>query len=305
MKIDVAIQSYKKPESLIYTLFSLHRHCKDSVDTIWINDDRSGGGVIKLYEKLAESGQLHPWKIRIRENRHRMGWWVSFVRGYKPEYCSTRFMLARLFWNFYKTRSIFIDREDMRYQWAIDETNKDFLLLLHDDIEIKQDIVSLLIASVQSLIKPAIVGDLGQCWRCTYNADGCSPEKILAGYRPSSKWPETRKTITDHKWACRVNEWSALISVKAAREIEMKHQVFFGNYDDSGDLGAYWFSLAVSDGYSFFDPLPNKLNRDVYYSHWVDGVTGHSAWVDQGLGRVEYSASQIRYKIFNEYGYKI
>lgn len=305
MKIDVALQSYKKPESLIYTLFTLHKYCADLIDTVWINDDKSGGAALELYLKLDQSKALFPWKIRVRENIHRVGWWVSFVRGYTPKYLKPGFMLKRMAWNLYKNKSIYIAREDMRYQWALDSTDKEYLMILHDDVQMRDDIVSLCLKEMESLTYPAIVGDLGQCWRCEYRHLGCSPEKILAGYRPSTDWPCTQVKNSDHKWACRVNEWCAMVSVRAARTITDKHQVFFGNCDADGDTAAYWFSLAVKDGYEFSDPLPTPSERAKYYLHWADGKTGHSVWVNQGAGKSEYLADEIAQKVLEEFQYDI
>ena len=61
-KIDVAVQSYKKPESLIYTLLSLKKYCGNHIDTIYINDDCSGDDVISCYkdkEFLISKGAKH------------------------------------------------------------------------------------------------------------------------------------------------------------------------------------------------------------------------------------------------------
>lgn len=41
MKIDVAVPSYKKPESLIYTLMTLKKVAGDLIDAVYINDDCS------------------------------------------------------------------------------------------------------------------------------------------------------------------------------------------------------------------------------------------------------------------------
>ena len=48
-KIDVAINSYKKPESLIYTLMTLKKVAADLIDTVYINDDCSDNGAYELY----------------------------------------------------------------------------------------------------------------------------------------------------------------------------------------------------------------------------------------------------------------
>lgn len=303
MKIDVAVQSYRKPESLIYTLLSLHRHSRDAIDTVWINDDRSGGNVLEHYHRLEESGALSPWQIRIRENTCRMGWWVSFVRGYRPAYAGLLFLLKRMVWNWYKNGSAYVQKDDLRYQWALSCTDKKYLLVIHDDIEFKRDIVSVYMASIQAAPDRAIVGDLGQCWRCDFSTQGCNPQKLLSGYRPSPLWPSTKVKASSHAWACRINEWSALLKVEVANKIAEKEKVFFGNYDANGDISAYWFSRVVRAGYSFDDPLSTAESRATHYIHWDGGITGHSAWVDQGKGKMPYDGLRLRGALKREFGY--
>lgn len=303
MKIDVAVQSYKKPESLIYTLLTLHRHSRDKIDVVWINDDRSGGQVLDAYRELAASGALDPWQVRVRENTCRMGWWVSFVRGYKPAYLSLGFKIKRMAWNLYKNGSIYVEKEDIRYQWAITNTDKKYLLVIHDDIEFRGDIASVYLQSIRARKGVTIVGDLGQCWRCDFQAQGCSPQKLLGGYRPSPIWPSTQLNPDSHAWACRINEWSALLDVQAAHDIAQRDKVFFGNFDANGDVSAYWFSRAVAAGYGFDDPLPTQVMRDRYYKHWEGGITGHSAWVDQGKGKSIYDGQHIKKRLDQEFGY--
>ncbi len=303
MKIDVAVQSYRKPESLIYTLFSLHRHSRDAIDIVWINDDRSGGDVLEHYRRLEESGALSPWKIRIRENTCRMGWWVSFVRGYRPAYAGFLFRLKRMAWNWYQNGSAYVQKDDLRYQWALSCTDKKYLLVIHDDIEFKRDIVSVYMSSMEAAPDRAIVGDLGQCWRCDFSAQGCNPQKLLSGYRPSPLWPSTKVKANSHAWACRINEWSALLKVEVTNNITEQEKVFFGNFDANGDTSAYWFSRVVHAGYSFDDPLPSVQSRSSYYKHWDGGITGHSAWVDQGKGKTPYDGIRLRHDLKREFGY--
>ncbi len=301
-KVDVAIQSFKKPESLIYSLLTLHQQSKDLVDTVWINDDQSPPEILKAYKSDALLKALHPWKINVRRNNHRMGWWLSFVKGYKPTYLTYRYMFFRMLWNFYKNKSIFVDREDLRYQWAIENTDKEYLFIMHDDISFNGDIIALYLNAIKNLPNPGIVGDLGQCWRCAYQAVGCNPEKICAGYRPSQQWPNTKLDKNDHKWACRINEWSALLKVTAAKQIAQKHKVFFGNYDDRADLSAFWFSKLVEEGMTFIDPLAGK-DKSTFYLHWEDGKTGHSVWVDQGIGKSMYDHLKLRTALREQFGF--
>ncbi len=302
-KVDVAVQSYKKPESLIYSLLSLHRECKDSVDEVWINDDKSGGNLLEIYKSDQLRNALYPWKVNVRENKYRMGWWLSFVKGYKPKYLSLPYMILRMAWNFYKNKNIFVAREDIRYQWAIDNTSKPYLFIMHDDVSFKGDIIKRYIDVAFNLDNPAILGDLGQCWRCAYQVTGCSPAKILYGYRPSLASPNTQISPGDHKWACRINEWCALLSVSAAKHIQEKHHIFFGNFDDRGDTSAYWFSKVVEDGFQFDDPL-SSIEKNNYYLHWEDGKTGHSVWANQGKGRSIYDPGALREKLLKDFDFK-
>jgi len=304
-KVDVSVQSYNKPESLIYSLLTLHKHCKDKIDTVWINDDQSDSLVMDKYHRLRDSNVLHPWKIETRVNKKRMGWWVSFSYKRIPKYVTLPFLLKRIAWNFYKNKTVFVEPQDFRYQWAIESTNKSKLLVIHDDVEFLGDVVSLLNSSLNNLDNPGIVGELGQCWRCRYKKTGCTPSKILDGVKPSEEWPMTRKVKSDHKWACRINEWVAMINVDVTREIAMDDNVFFGNYDDDGDIGAYWFSRLVDKGFSFDDPFASS-NKDIsYFKHWDGGITGHSAWVDQGNGQNKYNPEELSSRIFREFNYEV
>lgn len=302
-KVDVAIQSYKKPESLIFSLLSLHKVARDSIDTVWINDDQSRNGVIDIYKSDDFKKALHPWKVNVRENEKRMGWWLSFVRGYNPSYLSLSYKIFRGLFNFYKNKNFFVDKHDIRYQWAIDSTDKKFIFLMHDDITFKKNIIKKYLDSFSRMKKPAIVGDLGQCWRCPYQAFGCRPDRILRGFKPSSSWPITRVKNTDHKRACRINEWSALIYVPAAKFIEKKYQVFFGNYDDKSDLGAYWFGCAIKEKYQFDDPI-FAHEKDDYYLHWEGGITGHSTWVNQGFGKNNYKNKELRLRLMRDFNFR-
>ena len=299
-KVDVAIQSYKKPESLVHSLLSLHDVARDSVDTIWINDDKSSGNELDIYKSKVLTDALYPWKVMVRENTVRMGWWLSFVKGFKPSYLSYPYMIFRMAWNYYKNRSFFVSKDDIRYQWAIDNTDKKYLFVMHDDITFKKNIIKQYLGAIEVLDKPAIVGDLGQCWRCAHHKAGCSSEKVSDGYRPSERWPNTRVSTGDHAWACRINEWSALLSVSSAREILSSHKIFYGNYDNRGDVSAYWFSLAVNNGYTFKDPIP-LADRESFYIHWEGGRSGHSVWVDQGNGKSSYDKFSIRKRLKDEF----
>ncbi len=182
---------------------------------------------------------------------------------------------------------MFFKRENIRYQWALDNTDKKYVFIIHDDMEFKKNVLQEYISFIESLKKPAVVGDLGLCWICQYHNKPylCTPSRIMNGDYPTSIWPLTDFKTSSVMRSCRISEWCCLISVEANKDILRKERVFFGNYDDHGDIGAYWFDRAIALGYSFGDPFPDREDRLKYYVHGWQGFSGHSVWVDQGEGK--------------------
>ena len=303
MKVDVAIQSYKKPESLLYTLMTLKEHCEELIDNVFINDDCSNDDTIAKYTAESVKKYFANWNIYVRENKKNVGWKPSYVFGYFPRYLKVSKVIGKIIQKYTNTGEFF-QREDMRYQWALDKTDKKYLFIIHDDVEFKQNILQKYVDYAESLTKPAIVGDLGQCWRCPYQNEPffCNPTKIMNGDYSTNIWPLTDFKDSSEKRSCRINEWCCLISVKVTKDILQKERAFFGNYDDKGDIGAYWFERAIVLGYSFGDPLPNQEDRQKYYIHGWQGHSGHSVWVDQGSGKKIYTKETIQNRMKDKYG---
>ena len=303
MKIDVAIQSYKKPELLIYTLLSLKKYCEKHIDTIYINDDGSTDEQFSLYTSKEFRNAISPIKIKTRKNSIRMGWWYAPVKGLAPKWGNSIERILKNIKFSIKSKSIDAERSNIRYQWAIDNTDKKFLFILHDDVVFYDDVIDLYLKHIQSMKNPGAVGDLGQCWRCGYSTKGCTPEKILKGYIPDKSWPDY-KNDPKNRWPCRLNEWCLMISVDAAKFIEKHDSVLFGNYDNKGDIGAYWFSRLIKHKFSFSDPTLLEKNKKNFYMH-ADGGSGHSAWVDQGNGIVRYDSTVVVQKLWKDFSFKL
>ena len=304
-KVDVAIQSYKKPESLIYTLLTLKKHCGELIDTVYVQDDCSDDGTAECYSDPRFLELMDSIKIKVKVNSRPC--WIHYFEKEmvkKPHNC---------FWycmnKIVGRKPLLIEREDVRYQWALDSTDKDYLFVLHDDVMVTGNIIGKLLEAMGENV--AIAGDLGQCWRCPYS-DHCSPEAICSGERPSNKWPVTYCAATlsilnkykFEKRACRINEWCCMLDVTTAKKLA-DQAIYFGSYEDLGDIGAYYFDEIVKRGYSFADPLAGTDERDSYYIHQWVGFTGHSVWVDQGKGKNEYPKDLIMKKIEDEFGYSV
>ena len=281
-KVDVAIQSFKKPESLIYTCLTLKEFCGDHIDTIYISDDQSNDKTLEYYSKEAFLKAMAPIKICVRENEKRAGLRFNNKRMLKKR-------INNVIWYSY---DVIKGRKPV-----IVSDNKKYIYLTHDDVEFSGDVIGLYLEEIQKG-KHAIVGDLGQCWRCPEESK-CDPYKICSGYRPTREWPRVGIINIKSRRACRINEWSCLVDAEVAKQIANEDAVFFGTYEDRGDIGAYWFDYIVKKGYSFSDPLCNKRKQD-YYQHCWQGFPGFSTEIYGGNNK--YDGEMIKTLIQERYG---
>lgn len=308
-KVDVAIQSYKKPESLIYTLFSLKKYCGDYIDTIYINDDCSGDNILKYYESKQLIERMKPIKLKIRENIKPSGYTHTLLT---KEMWSRKKLAEkmRLIGHFFiKRAKIYSTSDDIRYQWALNNTDKKYIFLIHDDIKFFDNVLEKYIECMEKNKNLAIVGDLGGSKRCPFGPCGkkCSPEKILRAEYPCKEWPITGRHSIFHtilgryKRNCRINEWCCLINVEIAKQLKNNYGIYFGNYEGGGDVGTYWFNKIIDLKYDFYDPYPNKEEKDKHYLHWWQGYEGHSVWVSDQKYKKEYVEKCLE----EEFNYKI
>lgn len=193
--------------------------------------------------------------------------------------------------------------DDIRYQWAINNTKASKLLLIHDDIMFKGNIIEKYLEEFEKNPNLIIVGDLGQCNICAHQ-NVCSPEKILKKEYPSEIYPlterrEKAKGIFGRKYerSCRINEWCCMLDVAKTKTVK----AHFGNCVDGGDTGAFWFEKAFKAGFDFTDPLLSAEEKQKYYFHCWQGNAGHSIW----LGTQSYKKDLVNSKLYEDFGYKL
>jgi hypothetical protein len=306
MLVDVAISSFRKPESLIYTLLTLHRHCRDRVGTVWICDDRSGDGSVQALTDPALHERLAPWTIHLHVARRRggtgrtmvtpqMAWHLALPgQSWQHRLRSGWFLVTRG-----HTRA-----RDIRYEAGLAGSEAAHVLVLHDDVEVRGDVAGHLLGAMQADDRVAIAGPLGQCWRCGWQGI-CSPRVILSGGRPGAGWPLTPPppALAHRRYdrACRINEWCCMIRTEAARQLS-RDGIHFGNAEDGGDTGAYWFGAAVARGWRFVDPFLNTPT-DRWYRHGWQGHAGHAVWADDPAHRRAYDVAMIRSRIQDEFAF--
>jgi hypothetical protein len=312
-KIDVAIQSYKKPELLFYTLLSLKKFCGSHIETVFINDDCSGQETLDFYNNPNFANALWPIKVKIRINQKKAGYSKTLMTKELLNKKKINEKFFTLVLRPLKHLDFHDTENDIRYQWAINNTNKKHLLIIHDDIKFYDDVVETYLSAIEKDPNLAIVGDLGNLEDCPFGPCGtkeCGPNKILNGYRPTKNYPIVKsysfaQKLLHRNFRCRINEWLCMINIEKARFIHDKYGTCFGNYEFGGDVGAYWFEKIIKEGFHFDDPYPIISERDKHYKHWWLGFEGHEVWVNHGSGIRKYPKDYIISCINNDFGVKI
>ena len=161
VKVDVAINVFGKPCQTALCVLSLLRHSSQRIGTLFLTIEAAGA----KYDSVDSSYLARiSDKITILAPRH----WIG-LDALVPE---------RLHDEGY--------RRSLRYQHAWENTDSDFLLLAHNDVYFKKDMLADMLAGIGDAIA---IGEIGQCWNCpacrkhiveSLNINGgrpCSPER--------------------------------------------------------------------------------------------------------------------------------
>ena len=95
-----------------------------------------------------------------------------------------------------------------------------------------------------------------------------------------------------------------MLNVDIANKMSKK-SCYFGNYEDGGDVGAYYFGEVIKAKYKVKDPLPKSEMRSRFYAHGWLGYTGHCVWQNQGFGKQEYPKEMIIQRLKDEFNYSL
>lgn len=194
-------------------------------------------------------------------------------------------------------------RHSVRYQYGWEMSDKDHVLIIHNDAIFRQDVVGPMLEAMGDHVA---AGHIGQCWYCPAAFSGkCSPDTYM-DYRPdfmelkalykNANPPEGKQVRAYHlprmhdlflqqPWPlpeCRVNEWCCMVNMKIARKLTMPHGRVtpFGAFINVGkqilDVGCQWFREMHIRGHSC-------LNFDIYkYMHHDVPPTGQPTLIDKG-----------------------
>jgi len=262
--VDIVIQVYGKLYQTLVTLKTLMLHSGEHID--------------KIYFILE--------KEQPRKNED-----FDFIL---KQFSNIILFMPKYYLFIYRTnRQRYEDKDyrySLRYQYAWEKTDKEYLFVTHNDILYKGDIIGEML-NVLNNDEYAGIGEVGQCWNCSaFFAQECNGD-IYLEYNPSyeevmrlvKKNPPTRGnqfiSLIDRKRPmplpeCRLNEFACLINLKKIK----KEIIPYGAIDPFGtyigiDLATSWFKDLYLKGYKF-------RNFDIYQycKHgWAHPITGHRA----------------------------
>lgn len=277
--VDVAINVFGKPAQTALSLLSLLHHSGQWIDKIYFIEEPDVVNDLFVHADI---------RALLGER----------LVHYRPKAMSWRFAVdaARLGDAAY--------RHGLRYQYAFERTNKNYLLLIHNDCEFVGDAVGLLLGKIGPCTG---AGEIGQCWLCPAKFLGhCGPGRYRE-YKPDFETlrglydsldpaiyrrrytEEPTRELVEHPWPlpeCRLNEYCCLVNMAKAGPATCPQGPArpFGAYVDVGnpetgqgilDIGVAWFGDLVRLGHPFVHVPLSSCLRHV--------VGGHQALFDTDL----------------------
>jgi hypothetical protein len=260
-KVDVAINVYGKPYETLVTLKTLMSHSGQHIDKIYFIQER----------------EQPPWSGDFD---------LIFKRFDNIEV----FIPKHFLYIYFTDRDRYGDEDyrlSIRYQYAWEHTDKDYLFITHNDMLYTDDIIGKMLNSLKNG-KTVGVGQIGRCSYCpAFHASKCKGNKYLK-YDPTYEEvmdlikkhphakPELHDPLIDKKHPmplpeCRLNEWACLIRLKEIRREGVPQGTIdpFGAYVGT-DVGTKWFRELVLKGYKFKD-----IDIHRYGTHGWGKFPGH------------------------------
>lgn len=306
-KVDVFINAYGKPFQTALSLISLLKFSGHHIGTIWLTLDRADFskslGTQFILDLLPEIKVYEPSSWR----------WIGHIdptQLSEPEY-----------------------RYSIRYQYAWEHSRSRYALIIHNDINVFDDVISFLLGNIGDHLA---AGEVGQCWICPASHHKlCSPSRYLE-YRPSlreflsiAKDPRGHvltdvsnymvcPSIKRNPWPlpmCRVNEWCVLIDLEKARPLTCPvgkarpfgAHVFEGvikNIEDNEEYIEFVNNLGIvyDTGIAWFRDIHHMgyTCKNVSLSHHIEHFFGHKALFNSELyEKKEAHAKQVLVKDYN------
>lgn len=282
--VDVCLNVYGKPYQTIVTLKSLLMYSSNHIDKIYL--------ILESYQ---------PECIDIEFIKSEVGYDKIIV--FIPKYYLS---VNKTDLNMFRTNIDY--RMSVRYQFGLENTDKNFMCIIHNDVLFKDDIIGGFLSEIEGNLG---IGQIGQCWNCPANYENkCDSDKIFT-YNPSygevisdiMKHQCTRSFIHNHLinkdipmplLECRLNEWCCMVDVNQYRFSTMPNGTVppFGSYVKV-DLADEWFRQMWLLGYKFKNV---DINRWCTHGYFSEINRGHPSTLDSDIyKRDEDLAKQYYY----------
>jgi hypothetical protein len=237
-KIDVLINVFGKPYQTALSILSLLKYCNDHIDKIYFHQEPANSE----FEHKHSNNLIDYLKDKITV------YYVPYWFG-----CETT-----------DENRLITDekyRLSMRYQYGFENSDKKFVLIIHNDVEFINNIVT---PMLQQIDEATAIGEIGQCWWCPAGQNGlCSSERytefkpkysqLMYIYNKNMDYENRRAynlglrlEFQKNPWPlpeCRVNEWCMLVNMEKARPATMpfgKAAPIGALYASGAKIGEIW-----------------------------------------------------------------
>lgn len=257
-QIDVCINYYGKPYHTAVTLLTLWKHSSKHIHKIYL--------VIEKIQPYYQYDAIPLLKY--------------FLRDLPIEYVYPQYF----YYSGNPDESWLSDPEKrygLKYQYALEKSDKEFLFLSHNDCLYEDDLLGKMLTRVKE--EPAAasklgagtvagIGLVGQCWNCpAFSAKLCDgsrfetfvPTKdelkeLVDTYNPPRAHIHYKlidREIIHPLPECRLNEYACLINVPVYRKnvVPTGDILPFGGSWHGTDWGAIWFHSLFNRGYKFIN----------------------------------------------------
>ncbi len=137
-KIDVIISVCGKPLQTAYALLTLEKQCGHCIDKIYFIEENTSLRNINCGDHSFILGKLSRKIIHFIPKYWNYCFPIEYTRIKDKDY-----------------------RHSVRYQYGWEKSDKDFILIIHNDIVFYENIVSSMIESIGNNVAS---GHIGQCW---------------------------------------------------------------------------------------------------------------------------------------------
>lgn len=294
--VDVAINYYGKPYQTMVTIGSLLEHCGHSIGTIFlIVEPRQPAGGEVIFDLLRD----HDWPVKTFTPKIYLGWGHTRI---------ARWLGSRAY-------GLEVVRHSIRYQYALEMTDRPYILLTHNDMRFTSDVIGPMV-KLATTGGRAGVGEIGACWKCpALEARLCTDHGYHKVALTAAEWVEVYRShpspyrgsdaprdlltrpappLPSPPIECRLNEWVALIDVELyRREVKPRGAAEpIGSYQ-LGDVGIAWFRDMVHRGHSFA-----HYSEGFIHGKWSeDWAGGHPALFDSDKYASEESEARAHYQV--------